>query len=356
MSSSSSSGGSFQVSRASSALNPPFPPPLGNLVRNDLHCKCSSCHDGVLSLQTSLTLLVLLDGTMRTQTVDPVVAVLVPVVVENWRCAEHGQKVSTVTAGRITLGVAAEPGSSQTNPWPTQTSFEQCTNAFSCARTHKQNVPSYAKVLVSVASPTFCECTATRACRRNELPKSSMKLAKSPFQDSQRTAWYKPHSARASPELDARHCRLESTHGSQTAHPGDDTGRSHSWPSAATAPRSSAKSSHLFETLGDGDRATAKLHVKKAAQAADEAWWQTVDGHNGLALRNRQCQNSNIPVRILKMMTAKIWFFSSAPRKSRPSAPQLRTQLSRLSERTRLRQQCVPQKGSTTWTHARRVS
>ena len=96
---------------------------------------------------------------------------------ENWRCAEHGQSLHSDSWTH--LGVAADPdSSSQTNPWPRQTSFEQCTNAFSCARTHKQNVPSNAKVLVSVASTTFCECTATRSCRRNELPKSSMKLAK----------------------------------------------------------------------------------------------------------------------------------------------------------------------------------
>ena len=31
----------------------------------------------------------------------------------------------------------------------------------------------------------------------------------------------------------------------------------------------------------DEDKATAKLHVQKAPQAADEAWQQTVDGHNG---------------------------------------------------------------------------
>ena len=35
-----------------------------------------------------------------------------------------------------------------------------------------------------------------------------------------------------------------------------------------------------LEALDDEDRATAKLYVKKAAQAADEAWQHTVDGYN----------------------------------------------------------------------------
>ena len=47
-----------------------------------------------------------------------------------------------------------------------------------------------------------------------------------------------------------------------------------------------------------------ELHVQKAAQAADEAWQQTVDGHNGPCVTN-----PNIPVRLVKMMTAKMWMF-----------------------------------------------
>ena len=51
-----------------------------------------------------------------------------------------------------------------------------------------------------------------------------------------------------------------------------------------------------LEPLDDGDRATAKLHVQKAAHAADEAWQQTTDGYNGpsvAASQSRQCQNLN---------------------------------------------------------------
>ena len=46
----------------------------------------------------------------------------------------------------------------------------------SCARTRRQNLPSCTKLWVSVAPTTFCECTATRSCRRNELLKSSTRL------------------------------------------------------------------------------------------------------------------------------------------------------------------------------------
>ena len=44
--------------------------------------------------------------------------------------------------------------------------------------------------------------------------------------------------------------------------------------------------STYLETLDDGDPATAKLYVQKAAQAADDAWQQTVDGHNGPSVTN----------------------------------------------------------------------
>ena len=39
--------------------------------------------------------------------------------------------------------------------------------------------------------------------------------------------------------------------------------------------------STYLETLDGEDEGTANPYVQKAAQAADEAWQQTVDGHNG---------------------------------------------------------------------------
>ena len=66
--------------------------------------------------------------------------------------------------------------------------------------------------------------------------------------------------------------------------------------------------------LGE-DQATAKFYIQKAAWAADEAWQQTAELHNRPVVTNPTvCQNSNIPVRPLKMMTMRIWDFSSAPR------------------------------------------
>ena len=38
-------------------------------------------------------------------------------------------------------------------------------------------------------------------------------------------------------------------------------------------------------TVGE-EKATAKLYIQKAAKAADEAWLQTVEGHNGPTVTN----------------------------------------------------------------------
>ena len=63
-----------------------------------------------------------------------------------------------------------------------------------------------------------------------------------------------------------------------------------------------------LEALDGEDKATAKLHVQKAAQAADEVWQQTVDGHNGPVVTNPTVSDSNIPVRLLKT-TMMTWIF-----------------------------------------------
>ena len=44
--------------------------------------------------------------------------------------------------------------------------------------------------------------------------------------------------------------------------------------------------STYLEALDDKDRATAKLYVQKAAQAIEEAWQQTIDGHHGPSVTN----------------------------------------------------------------------
>ena len=87
--------------------------------------------------------------------------------------------VSTVAAGSSTLGVAVGPvSSSQTSSWPKQTSFEQCTNEFSCARFLRQNLHSLAKVLALAVSTISSGCMVTQSCNENELLKSSMRLGK----------------------------------------------------------------------------------------------------------------------------------------------------------------------------------
>ena len=90
------------------------------------------------------------------------------------------------------------------------------------------------------------------------------------------------------------------------------------------------------EALDGSEKATASLHLQKAAQAASESWQQTVRGHTGPTV-------SNPTVLEVEQSGAsqddeddsELTF---APhRKSRLSAPQLQAQLSRLSDRTQLR-------------------
>ena len=51
-----------------------------------------------------------------------------------------------------------------------------------------------------------------------------------------------------------------------------------------------------LEALDDEDKATAKLYVQKAAQAAEEAWQQTVEGHNGPVVTNPTVSELEQPI------------------------------------------------------------
>ena len=96
-----------------------------------------------------------------------------------WRIrdAQNMAKLSTVAAGIITLGALLPLGStSRTNSWPRQTSFEQCTNASSSARTRRRNLPSSVRVWELVASTTSCEYTASQSWKNSGLQKSSSRL------------------------------------------------------------------------------------------------------------------------------------------------------------------------------------
>ena len=75
------------------------------------------------------------------------------------------------------------------------------------------------------------------------------------------------------------------------------------------------------------DKATAKLFVQKAAQAADEAWEQTIAGLQGPSVTNPTASVLEHPSSASQDEDSEDMDFS-APRKSRLSAPQLKAQLS----------------------------
>ena len=83
-------------------------------------------------------------------------------------------------------------------------------------------------------------------------------------------------------------------------------------------------------------QATAKLYVQKAAQAADEAGQQAVGGLQGPGVTNPTIASLEHPGSASQDEDSGHMDFS-APRKSRLSAPQFQAQLSRLTDRTRLR-------------------
>ena len=66
---------------------------------------------------------------------------------------------------------------------------------------------------------------------------------------------------------------------------------------------------------------------QKAAQAGDEAWQQTVDGHNGPSVTNPTVSELEHPSSASQDDDGDDMDFSSNPRKSRLSAPQLQAQL-----------------------------
>ena len=92
--------------------------------------------------------------------------------------------------------------------------------------------------------------------------------------------------------------------------------------------------STILDALDDEDRATAKLHVQKAAKAEEEAWQQTVGGLQGPSVANPTVSALEPQLRLPGLDSEDMDF--SAHRKGRPSAPQLQAQLSRLTDRTRL--------------------
>ena len=98
-----------------------------------------------------------------------------------------------------------------------------------------------------------------------------------------------------------------------------------------------ATATSTYLSAHDSDeQATAKLYVQKAAQAADEAWLQTNGGLHGLGVANPTIATLEHPSSASQDEDIDDMDIS-APRKSRLSAPQLQAQLSRLTDRSRLR-------------------
>ena len=93
--------------------------------------------------------------------------------------------------------------------------------------------------------------------------------------------------------------------------------------------------STYLSTLDSDAQATAKLYVQNAAQAADEAWQQTFAGLQGLGVANPTMSDLEHPTSASQDEDSDVDF--SATPKSRHSAPQLQAQLSRPTDRTRLR-------------------
>ena len=61
-----------------------------------------------------------------------------------------------------------------------------------------------------------------------------------------------------------------------------------------------------LSAVDSDEQATAKLHVQKAAQAADEAWQQTIAGLQGLGSPTRPLHPSNTQAPPPRMMTDSI--------------------------------------------------
>ena len=225
-------------------------------------------------------------------------------------------------------------------------SFAPCTNESSCVTTRRRNLPSSLKVWVIAAYQPHpaSNPSGTVGCRnlrrgwaavsRTALPRSHG----GPYDAShtqRRPLWNRVQES-------ARHRgsgALGCTHSSQPAHPGDPRW-SHSWPAAETPPGRLAAvietaTSTYLGALDDGNQATAKLYVQKAAQTADEAWQQTIGGLQGPGVTNPTIAPSNIPHSASQDEDSEDMDFS-APQKSRLRSPQFQARPSRVTGRTRL--------------------
>ena len=118
---------------------------------------------------------------------------------------------------------------------------------------------------------------------------------------------------------------LVCTHSSQTAHPSCDPRWSHRWSSAEAtlAAVIDRGLSTYFNALDDEDKATAKLYVQKAAQAADEARQQTVGGLRGSGVTSPTVSAFEHPNSAYQDEDSEDMDFSAPSRLTSPLLPQL---------------------------------
>ena len=93
----------------------------------------------------------------------------------------------------------------------------------------------------------------------------------------------------------------------------------------------------FLNALDNSEKPTARLHLQNAAQAADDSWPQAIQNHSGPTITNPtvpEIEKSGLASQHDDDDSETTF---SPPRISRLSAPQPQAQLSRLSDRTRLR-------------------
>ena len=210
-----------------------------------------------------------------------------------WRTddVQNMAKVSTVTAGSITLGVAVGPRQFIADQLLAKADVIRAMRERVQLCRDPQNLLSSVRALASVAST---ECTTTQPFRNSELKSTRLDndLSRgSRFRERQHGTHTQRRPVWNRVQKSARH-RGSSTPGcthSQAAHPRNDTRRSLGWFSAATTPGNSHQCGHCYshlDTLDDQDRTTAKSKIQTVDQAAEEARQQTIGGLQGLTVTN----------------------------------------------------------------------
>ena len=93
----------------------------------------------------------------------------------------------------------------------------------------------------------------------------------------------------------------------------------------------------FFDALDDFEKPTAMLYLQKEAQAANDTWQQTIQGHNGPTIMNPKVPHVEQSGPSSQHGDEDTEPTFASHRKNRFSGPQIQAQLFRLSDRTRLR-------------------